>query len=94
MGGSVAFGYEQDNGTVVYNLSTELLFEQIEEYMRKRESPNKYNYISKESISVDDFFTEKMYEHDDSIWRILYMLDGTIKCKRWGSPGEFIYKLN
>jgi len=93
MGGSVAFGYEQDNGSIIYNLSTELLLDEIELYLIKRETPKKYNYVSKVSVNVIDYFSEKIYEQDDSVWRILYMLDGTIKCKKWGSPGEFIYKL-
>jgi hypothetical protein len=88
-----AFGYEQENGKIVYNLSFAFILDDIEEYLMNRETPSKYNYTIKESISIDEYFCQSVYDQDNSIWRILYMLDGTVRCKKNGSPGEFIYKL-
>lgn len=91
MGSSTIFGYEQENGKIYYIVSRELMLEEIEKYLILRKVPGNIN-INKESDSIIDFFSKKKFEQEDSNWRILYMLDGTIKCRRLGSPGEFVYK--
>jgi hypothetical protein len=92
MTNTTVFGYEQENNKIQYVITRELMLEDIEKYLVKREVPYHIN-TSNMSASHIEFFDDKTFECDRSIWRILYMLDGTIVCRKWKSPGEFIYKL-
>jgi len=92
MEGTTTFGYEQDNGKIQYIIVRYLILDEIEKYLAIRETPTKYN-ISNESNCILDYFSDTKYNDEESIWRILYMLDGTIRCRKRGSPGEFLYKL-
>jgi hypothetical protein len=87
---TTAFGYEQENGNIFYSLSHNLILDDIEKYLISRITPSELN-INIKSDSIIDYFSHEKYEEDNSNWRILYMLDGTIKCRRKFS-GEFIYK--
>ena len=93
MGVTTAFGYEQENGNISYILSRDLILDEIEKYLIDRIVPSKVN-INIKSESIIDYFSVNKFEQDDSNWRILYMLDGSIRCRRMGSQGEFIYKSN
>ena len=87
----MSFGYEQDNGKIFYVLVHNLKIEDVEKYLIKRETPIKFN-DSKVLYSIFDYFSKQKYNDEDTEWRILYMLDGTIRCKKNDSIGEFIYK--
>jgi len=89
---STAFGYEKENGTIQYILSHELTLDEIEQYLEERRVPGNIN-INKTSISIIDYFNKNSNELDNTKWRILYMLDGTVICRKWNSIGEFIYRL-
>ena len=93
MGGTTAFGYEQENGNIYYLLSRELILDEIEEYLINRIVPSKLN-ITITSDSIIDYFSDKKFIQDGSKWRILYMLNGSVICKKSGSHGEFIYNKN
>lgn len=90
---TTAFGYEQENGSIYYVLSRNLVLDDIERYLIDRILPSKVN-INIKSDSIIDYFSINKFKQDNSNWRILYMLDGTIKCRRIGLQGEFIYKSN
>jgi hypothetical protein len=90
---TTAFGYEQENGNILYTLSSNLILDDIEKYLIDRIVPLNLNTNIK-SDSIIDYFSNKRCEQDDSNWRILYMLDGTIICRRRDSPGKFIYNSN
>jgi hypothetical protein len=92
MTNTTVFGYEQENNKIQYLITRELMLEDIEKYLAKREVPHHIN-TSSISPSIVDYFDEKNFNLERSIWRILYRLDGTIVCRKWGSMGEFIYKL-
>lgn len=93
MEGTTAFGYEQENGHIFYSLSQNLVLDEIEKYLISRIIPLELN-INIKSDSIIDYFSDAKYEEDNSNWRILYMLDGTIRCRRRRFSGEFIYKSN
>ena len=88
---STAFGYEHENGTVQYILSHELTLDEIEQYLEQRRVPGNIN-INKISPSIIEYFNKNSNELDNTKWRILYMLDGTVICRKWNSIGEFIYR--
>jgi len=95
MNETTSFGYEQENGNIIYTISKELTLDEIEIYLTERVIPCKLNVtMNVKSESITDYFSEKKFEQDKSIWRILYMLDGSTICKRYGSTGRFIYNIN
>jgi len=82
MGGSTVFGYEQGDGSVIYGIYSELLFDEIYgTYLGQLRIPNevKLNYSTK---TIQEYFSERLAVEEDSIWRILYKLDMTVHCKR------------
>lgn len=90
MGYTTAFGYEQEDGNIYYSLSRELILDEIEQYLINRTVPSKLN-ITIISDSTIDYFSDIKFEQDESKWRILYMLDGSVICKKARSHGEFTY---
>jgi len=90
MGSSTAFGYEQDNGSVRYLLTHEFSLDEIHPLLLRRETPNSY-ILPNTSISSNEYFDN--FE-EDTTWRILYCLDGTIICKKSTIPGMFKFTYN
>ena len=82
MGGSTVFGYEQQDGSVAYAMYTELSFDEIYgAYMAQHGMPEGCR-INKFAKDVPTFFSEFTAINEDSIWRVLYKLDGSVHCKR------------
>lgn len=82
MGGSTVFGFEVANGSVDYTLYSELSFDEIYGiYMAHQGTPEgcRINMFAK---TVEAFFSERLAVEEDSIWRILYRLDGSVLCRR------------
>jgi len=92
MGGSTAFGYEQENGSIHYCLTNEDVLDMFMEdiYARRTPCSAAKHYIIK---SLDEYFSEETFIKDDSVWRILYMLDGKTLCKRNDMVGELLYRV-
>jgi hypothetical protein len=93
MGGSTVFGYEKDNGTVVYIITHGIGIEEIYEskYISDRIVPahaSKSHYCD-----IGCFFSDEYFENEDSGWRILYKLDGTTVLRRYGDKQyEFLFR--
>jgi hypothetical protein len=88
IGGTTTFGYEQDNGEIHYSISRDLLLDEIQPYLIKRESP--LNIASPViAFSLNDYFSKERIQRDHSIWRILYTLSGKIICRKNSISGEF-----
>jgi len=82
MGGSTVFGYEQKDGSVAYAIYSELLFDEIYGiYMAQHGMPEGC-HINKFAKDIPTFFSESTAINEDSIWRVLYKLDGSVHCKR------------
>lgn len=89
MGGSSAIGFETSNGQVYYCLVGDYvgIMEAIEMYKTLDEDE-----CDKTAESVNEFFDdERVYEEEDSVWRIVKMRNGTIHAKCWGVKGVFSY---
>ena len=87
---TTAFGYETPDGSVFYILSDFLMFEDIIQYILKRGTPMSNNLKNKSSCLLE-YFSDSLFTKDNSIWRVLYMLDGTVQCKKLGISGIFTY---
>ena len=88
MNGTTTFGYEQENGKIHYSISRDLILDDIQPYLLKRESPS--NTVSPViASSINDYFSDERIQRDHSIWRILYTLNGNIICRKNNISGEF-----
>jgi hypothetical protein len=88
MNGTTTFGYEQENGEIHYSISRDLILDDIQPYLLKRESPS--NTVSPViALSMIDYFSDERIQRDHSIWRILYTLNGKIICRKNSISGEF-----
>jgi len=81
MGGCTVFGYEFQ-GEILYGMYSELSFDEIYgTYMANQDRPDscQLNYSAK---SEEEYFSERLSIEEDSIWRILYKIDGSVLCRR------------
>lgn len=89
MGGSSAIGFETSNRQVYYCL--------LGDYVGIMEAIKLFKSLDidkcdKTAESVKEFFDNKrVYEEEDSAWRIIKMRDGNIHAKLWGMEGIFTY---
>lgn len=79
MGGTTAFGYEKENGTVAYIITNDCGIK----YIKERKVPK---YVSKQNICNDDtFFCSELSKTEKSEVRVLYKLDGTTVIKNFNN---------
>jgi hypothetical protein len=88
MNSTTTFGYEHENGQVHYCISHNLTLDDIHSYLIKRELPSN-TVLPVIALSINDYFSDERIQKDYSIWRILYMLNGKIICRKNGISGEF-----
>ena len=93
MGGSSTFGVEQEDGSVIYNIYGDSVFHEsiLHEYTMGR-TVEIIDEDSYHATSIEDYYSEEHFEHDDSKVRGLQRLDGTIEYRYWGDKGIFTYK--
>lgn len=87
MGGCSTIGYENHNGSVSYSCVSDAGPGDLEHLcLRGR--------IETDTVaeSVEDYFSEKRYEEEDSACRLLIRLDGTGVCRFWGAKGELVWR--
>jgi hypothetical protein len=93
MGEETAFGYEQEDGIVIYVLSnTDSGLEELIPFIDKRTIDT--NCSSKRiANSVEEYFSDSFREHneEDTRWRILYKLDGTTLCRAWVTKYDIVF---
>lgn len=81
MGGCTVFGYEFQ-GEILYGMHTELSFDEIYgKYMANQDRPGSCQ-LNHSAKSVKEYFSERLCIEEDSIWRILYRIDGSVLCRR------------
>ena len=81
MSKTTAFGYEKENGKVVYVLCQELGFDDIyKKYLCNRSVPDVG--LNSETLTEEMYFRVDSFENELTTWRILYKLDGNIVCRR------------
>lgn len=91
MGGSSTFGYETADGRIHYSIYGDYAL--LETILPVFQNGNVYQ-ISEELITADsmeDYFSEKRYEEEDSKVRGVYKNDGTFMYRFWGDKGYFVY---
>ena len=93
MGGSSTFGVEQEDGSVIYNVYGDSVFNEsiLHEYTMGRTVDILVEDFH-HATSVEDYYSEERFEEEDSKVRGLQRLDGTIEWRSWGIDGVFIYK--
>jgi hypothetical protein len=91
MGGQTTFGYEQDDGRVLYAITfPAMMFDEIRGYIIDRSIPSN-TPITEEALTINDYFSKERDEDEDTVWRVLYRLDGTTLCRVWSMPGDIVY---
>lgn len=91
MGGSSAVGFQTSNGQVYYCLCCDYvgIMEAIEMFSKGELNMDTCNETADSiTLFLND---ERLYENEDSVWRIVKMLDGAIHARRWGVKGVFSY---
>jgi hypothetical protein len=87
MGGCSTIGYENHNGSVSYTCVHDAGPSDLEYYCMN-------NRVETDLVaqSINEYFSEELYEKEDSACRLLIRLDGTGSCRGWGRHGEFIWR--
>jgi hypothetical protein len=79
-----SFGYEQENGYIHYIKTNLMTIDNVLQYLCKRTSPNhdgKFTIV----YSINEYF------QNNCELQIMYMLNGTVKIRKSGYSGEFIF---
>jgi len=89
MGGQTAIGYEQPNRTILYGLMSCAVqfFELRDDILARRARVE----LCEMAFSLDDYFSNKRSDEEDTLWRIAYMLDGTTHCSNPLMPGLLVF---
>jgi hypothetical protein len=91
MQGYTAFGYELNNGTVVYCLIDMVCsLDDLKEFIKNRSVPNNVD-CDRLVNTVHNYFTNGIFDTENTYWRILYKVDGSTECSLSTLPGKFIY---
>ena len=92
MGGTSTYGIEQEDGSVIYNICRDSEFDNfiLSEFMKGRRVD-----IRKEDFyhvtSIQDYYSEELYEYEDSVIRGVLRLNGVLEYRYWGDRGVFTY---
>jgi hypothetical protein len=87
MGGCSTIGYENQNGSVSYSCVPDAGPIDLERLCRT----NRYDAFTIVE-SVEDYFSDMLFEEEDSTCRLLIRLDGTGICRMYGGIGEFLWR--
>jgi hypothetical protein len=93
MGGQTAFGYEQENGSVIYVLTnTDSGLDELIPLIDKRIVDSDCS-SKRVANSVEEYFSESFIKdnQEDTCWRILYKLDGTVLCRAWMTKYDVVF---
>lgn len=83
-----AFGYEQEDGYVRYVLTRAYSLDELFEFMSKRHTPHKIG-VSFVVNTLEEYFS---IEKENTIWRVVYLLDGTALCRHISTKGDILYR--
>jgi hypothetical protein len=79
-----SFGYEQENGHIHYIKTNLMTIDNVLQYLVKRTAP-----LHDGKITIVDSINE--YFQNNCELQIMYMLNGTVKIRKFGYPGEFLF---
>jgi hypothetical protein len=82
-----AFGYEQEDGKIHYVLTKAYTLDELYEYIKLRKVPQ-VTVVSYIASSLEDFFCQTLVTKDNSVWRTVFLLDGTSLCRHCSKQGE------
>jgi hypothetical protein len=90
--GQIAIGFETRNGQVYYQLyAGDVDFMDVVDMFESEEINE--DDCDKTAESVDEYLeSERLYENEDSMWRIVLLRDGVIVGKQQGKKGIFKYE--
>ena len=86
-----AFGYEQEDGTIRYVLTKAYSLDELFEFILERKIAH-YNPVSYVSRSIDEYFSQMLFDKENSIWRVIYLLDNTSLCRHISKKGTLMYR--
>jgi len=90
--GSTAFGYQLNNGTISYCvLNIPYSLEDLHAYIKNRTIPSHIK-TTRITNTVDNYFSNDMFDTENTRWRILFMANGSVECCLFNLPGKFIYR--
>ncbi len=94
MGGSSTYGYETSDGKIHYCVYHDWML--LETILSVFQTGKVYQIQDTDGElitedSLEDYFSEKRYEEEDSKVRGVYRIDGSFMYKFWGDEGYFIY---
>jgi hypothetical protein len=90
MSKTTTFGYEQENGAIHYIITHNMTIDDAQKYLIHKITPSHGNKIFIVD-SIDEYFDHDHFTKDESILRIAYMIDGTVRLRRCECMGEFIF---
>lgn len=79
-----SFGYEQENGYIHYIKTTLMTIDDTLQYLSERSSPLHDGKITIVE-SINDYF------QNNCKLQIVYMLNGSVKIRKFGYSGEIIF---
>ena len=94
MGGSSTYGYETLDGKIHYCIYSDYM---LLDYIISVFQKGRVYQIQDDdgeifvANSIQDYFSEKRYEEEDSKVRGVYRLNGTVMYKYWGDNGSYTY---
>lgn len=97
MGGSSTYGYETSDGKIHYCVYGDYMLHDC--IIPVFESGKVYQIQDNDgelitANSLEDYFSDKRYEEEDSKFRGVYRMNGTLMYKCWGRKGYFVYHYN
>jgi len=90
--GSTAFGYQLNNGTISYCvLNIPYTLEDLYMHIKNRSIPSNIK-PSRVVNTVNNYFSNDMFDRENTNWRILFMANDSVECCFCNLPGKFIYR--
>jgi len=86
-----AFGYEGEDGSVHYSCTRGYTLDELFTIMSTRKVPTS-TPIHHKTLSLEDYFSEDLYIKENTIWRVLFLLDGTVLCRHVSKRGDILYR--
>ena len=86
-----AFGYEGEDGSVHYMCTRGHTLDELFIIMSTRKVPT-LNSVHQKTLSIEDYFVEDLYGKENTIWRLLFLLDGTVLCRHVSKKGDILYR--
>jgi len=87
-----SFGYEHENGYIVYTFTKEYSLDELFEIITSRKLPETKNSMSK-VLCIEDYFNDQLFEKENTKWRIVFLLDGNTILRNVSTNGNLLYRV-